>query len=157
MAAEASYLTLPGGSVVGVDGFPFIALIFTPNVGVGAIQGQVLFPTQIWESMGGFLLFGFLSWLWHQYRRFDGQILAAMLCCYGLLRMTTEQFRGDTVRGIHEFGSVTLATSEIWAIIFFATAGVLCILRLPAGLGAETPRATASNDDLLEADDLGEV
>jgi len=148
---------MPGGSLVGVDGFPFIALFFNPNVGVGSLPGEVLFPTQIWESMGGFLLFGVLSWLWTKHRRFDGQILAAMLVCYGLLRMTTEQFRGDTVRGLHEFGSVTLATSEIWALIFFATAAILCVIRLPFGLGPENPRAAASNDDLLEADDLGAV
>ena len=55
-------------------------------------------PTEIYESLLSFGLFGFLSWLYGR-KKFDGQIFAAYLVCYALLRSFVEVFRGEIELG----------------------------------------------------------
>jgi len=55
-------------------------------------------PTQLYESVGQFLLFLSLIWLRGR-RRFDGQIFGLWLMAYAVLRSTVELFRGDVERG----------------------------------------------------------
>jgi phosphatidylglycerol:prolipoprotein diacylglycerol transferase len=55
-------------------------------------------PTQLYESMGQFVLFVSLLFL-RRYRRFRGQITGMWLMCYAVLRSTVELFRGDVERG----------------------------------------------------------
>ncbi|MFL5320799.1 MAG: prolipoprotein diacylglyceryl transferase [Myxococcaceae bacterium] len=57
-----------------------------------------IYPTQLMESIGQFLLFGLFLTL-RRYRRFHGQILGMWLMAYACLRSTVEVFRGDTERG----------------------------------------------------------
>lgn len=57
-------------------------------------HGQNVHPTQIYESALNFGLYGALEWLFRR-RRFDGQVFAAYLVCYAVLRAFVEIFRGD--------------------------------------------------------------
>lgn len=61
----------------------------------GVIPGDVaVHPTQLYEAFLNLGLCGFLAWL-HARRRFDGQVFAAYLVLYALIRVFTEWFRGD--------------------------------------------------------------
>jgi len=137
-------INLPGGSAVTVDGFPWLALQFVPGVGVGSIFNAPLFPTQLWEITGGLLMFAFLSWMWKKWRRFDGQVMAIGLTLYAIMRSFIEQFRGDSIRGIHSFdlpglGETALSTSQIVAIGLVVFSVVLAAWRWPKGVTAEIP------------------
>jgi phosphatidylglycerol:prolipoprotein diacylglycerol transferase len=78
-----------------------------------APRGVPLFPTQLTESGGEFLIFGLLLLL-RRYKKFDGQLFWLYLVFYAVLRFTIEFFRGDIVRGVY-FGGL-ISTSQIIAI-----------------------------------------
>ncbi len=133
----------PGGEIVQVEGFPFITMVMERGVGVGNISGVPIYPTQLWEATGTFLLFVILSLLFRYARKFDGQIMALYLMSYAGLRYFIETFRGDSIRGTEYFGM--FSTSQLGSI-GMATAGVLlAVYGLTRGFGDETPY-TAEND-----------
>ncbi|MCB9760066.1 MAG: prolipoprotein diacylglyceryl transferase [Alphaproteobacteria bacterium] len=138
----------PGGEIVLVDGFPWMALVFHPDVGVGSIHGVPVYPTQLWESAGAMLLFLGLSWVWKHHRRFDGQILALTLLTYPILRSTIESFRGDTIRGVEYLG--LFSTSQLVSLPVFALGLIIILLRFRAGVTPEEPFQ-------VEDDDLDDV
>ena len=51
-------------------------------------------PTQLYESLLSLGLYAGLAWLYRR-KRFDGQVFAAYLIAYAVLRFATEFFRGD--------------------------------------------------------------
>jgi phosphatidylglycerol:prolipoprotein diacylglycerol transferase len=78
-----------------------------------APQGVPLFPSQLMESGGEFLVFGLLLFL-RRYKKFDGQLFWLYLLFYAVLRFALEFFRGDVDRGVY-FGGL-ISTSQIIAI-----------------------------------------
>jgi phosphatidylglycerol:prolipoprotein diacylglycerol transferase len=56
--------------------------------------GVPVHPTQIYEAVLNALLYGGLAWLFRR-KRFDGQVFAAYLMGYAVLRAAVEAFRGD--------------------------------------------------------------
>lgn len=136
----------PGGEVVLTDGFPFVALVFTEGVGVGSIHGVPTYPTQLWEAGGAFLLFLFLSWMWKNHRRFDGQILATYMLLYPVLRSLIEQFRGDEIRGTGWLGF--LSTGQLVSIPMLLAGVGLLIWGRRRGLAPEVPFTPPEDDDL---------
>lgn len=86
--------------------------------------GMPLFPTQLMESGGEFLIFCVLLLL-SRYKRFDGQVFGLYLILYAVLRFILEFFRGDLVRGVYFGGAIS--TSQIIAIIIavIALAGMV--------------------------------
>jgi len=145
----STLLSLPGGSVVTIDTAPFISLVFTQGVGVGAIHDAPLYPTQLWEITSGLTLFAFLSWMWAKARRFDGQIMAAMLVCYAPIRIVNEMFRGDAVRGVDKFGT-GLSTSQLVSLSLVLMALGIILYRLPRGRDPETPIVYDDDGDFEE-------
>lgn len=131
----------PGGEVVLVHHFPYVALVFKAGVGVGNLPDQALYPTQLWEAVGAFTLFGLLSWIWRKYRYFDGQVLALTLLTYPPLRATIEGFRGDTVRGVEHVGH--LSTSQLTSIPVFVVGLAILLLRFRSGVAPEKPYEVA--------------
>jgi phosphatidylglycerol:prolipoprotein diacylglycerol transferase len=59
-------------------------------------------PVQLYESLGELMLFAFLAIWLRPRKRFNGQVMAAWLMLYALLRTTTETFRGDVERGVYQ-------------------------------------------------------
>ena len=97
---------------------------------VGVPLGVPLHPSQLYESLGTFLLlFGLLALL--KKRSFKGQVFLAYLIVYAVLRFTLEFFRGDVARGT-VFGGA-LSTSQFIAIVvvFLALAALPVIAKRP--------------------------
>jgi phosphatidylglycerol:prolipoprotein diacylglycerol transferase len=59
-----------------------------------------LHPTQLYEAAGELVIFFVLVALVRPRKRFHGQVLAAWLLLYALLRTGVELFRGDVERGV---------------------------------------------------------
>ncbi len=57
-------------------------------------------PTQLYESFGELLLFAVLVFVVRPNKRFHGQVFAAWLMAYAVLRTVVELFRGDIERGV---------------------------------------------------------
>jgi phosphatidylglycerol---prolipoprotein diacylglyceryl transferase len=74
-------------------------------------------PVQLYEAMGELLLFAFLALWLRPRKRFNGQVMAAWLMLYAVLRTVTETFRGDIERGI----ALGLGTGQWTSIVIFAT------------------------------------
>ena len=73
-------------------------------------------PVQLYESLGELLLFAFLAIWLRPRKRFNGQVMAAWLMLYALLRATTETFRGDVERGVYQgFGAGQWTSVGIFA------------------------------------------
>ena len=134
--AASTLIHLPGGSVVTTHGFPWVALVFEKGVGVGDIFDVPVYPTQLWEAAGVFLLFLFLSWEWKSARKFDGQVIATLFVTYPILRTLIEAFRGDAVRGTSYFGA--LSTSQVVSIPIFAIGLGIFLFRFRRGVEPET-------------------
>jgi len=82
--------------------------------------GTPLFPTQLMESGGEFVIFGVLLALRNR-KRFHGWLFGLYLILYAGLRFVLEFFRGDAVRGVY-FGLVS--TSQIIAVLIILAAVV---------------------------------
>ena len=145
LTETATLMSFQGGAVTAVDGFPFVAFNFLPGVGVGNVHNVPLFPTQGFESFGAFSIFVFLSWIWHQRRRFDGQVFASLLLIYPFLRGTIETFRGDSVRGTDYFG--LLSTSQMVSIPVLLLGLSIFAVRFRKGVTPETPFVEPDDDD----------
>lgn len=74
-------------------------------------------PVQLYESLGELLLFAFLAIWLRPRKRFNGQVMAAWLMLYAVLRTVTEIFRGDVERGVW----LGLGTGQWTSIVIFAT------------------------------------
>jgi len=74
-------------------------------------------PVQLYESLGELLLFAFLAIWLRPRKRFNGQVMAAWLMLYAVLRAVTETFRGDVERGVY----MGLGAGQWTSIGIFAT------------------------------------
>jgi len=91
--------------------------------------GVPLYPTQLIESGGEFLIFLTLFILW-RYRKSDGQLFWLYPLLYSVLRFFIEFLRGDAVRGLY-FGGL-ISTSQIISIVV-AFASVVMLWRRRGG------------------------
>lgn len=82
-------------------------------------------PTQLYESLGGFVLFAVALLVWRR-RAFRGQALLAVTVLYGVLRFLLEWVRDDPQRGA-AFG---LSTSQLISLFLVPWAGWLYLTRL---------------------------
>lgn len=83
-----------------------------------------LHPTQLYESLAMFVVFGILIYL-HKHKKFDGQVLIAYGIIYAIIRFAVEFLRDDPRNGA--FG---LSTSQIISLIVAAGAVIFLIYRL---------------------------
>ena len=93
-------------------------------------------PTQIYESLLNFSLYFALVWF-HRRKKFDGQIFAAYLIGYALLRAFVETFRGDYP--VHYLGGWATPAQLISGGILLT--GSILLWRLPR-LNPGAPRST---------------
>ena len=130
-------LSLPGGEVVTVEVFPWIAFIFEAGIGVGSIHDVPIYPTQMMEFITGLTLFVVLTVIWKRWRFFDGQVLATMLVLYAGARIAIEEYRGDTVRGVDYLGM--LSTSQLVSCVLCLFALGIVAARIGKGVAEEVP------------------
>ncbi len=81
-----------------------------------APRGVPLFPSQLAESGGEFLIFALRLFL-RRSKKFDGQLFWLYIIFYAVLRFSLEFFRGDADRGLY-FGNA-VSQSQIIAIGMF--------------------------------------
>lgn len=89
------------------------------------LRGIPLHPTQLYEAVSLAILFAGLMWM-HRKRAFAGQITAAYLLIYPIVRSVIEIYRGDTIRGF--VISDVVSTSQFISIFVFG-AGVYVWIR----------------------------
>ena len=102
------------------------------GVPVYAADGSNLYlhPTQLYESIAMLVVFGFLFYL-HRRKKFDGQVLAAYMIIYALVRFTIEFFRDDPRGDFLGLTTLTgLSTSQLVSLLVAAGAIVFLILQL---------------------------
>ena len=93
---------------------------------VGVPLGVPLHPSQLYESLGTFvLLFLLLAVL--RNRKFQGQVFTLYLVLYAILRFVLEFFRGDVARGT-VFGGVLSTSQFIAIIVVFLTLAALPVI-----------------------------
>lgn len=97
-----------------------------------------LHPTQLYEAFGELALFLVLALWLRPRKRFHGQVLAAWLLSYAVLRTVIEVFRGDVERGV----IAGLGVGQWTSIVIFAAGLVVWAFgrRLPV---AEVPARRA--------------
>jgi phosphatidylglycerol---prolipoprotein diacylglyceryl transferase len=81
---------------------------------VGVPLNIPLHPTQIYESVGSFILFLYLMWRLKS-KHWTGQIILEYLMLYATLRFVIEFFRGDDDRGFVLHG--LLSTSQFIGVV----------------------------------------
>ncbi len=67
-----------------------------------------VWPTQLFESLGLFILFGLFWWLYRSEKLKEGMITGLYLCSYGFLRYGIEMLRDDPRGGLY-FGVLTFS------------------------------------------------
>jgi phosphatidylglycerol:prolipoprotein diacylglycerol transferase len=78
------------------------AISFPPGNPLGSPTTPV-HPTQIYESLLSLCLYAGLAWLFRR-KKYDGQVFAAYLVSYAILRSVVETFRGDYPEYQHFLG-----------------------------------------------------
>jgi phosphatidylglycerol:prolipoprotein diacylglycerol transferase len=86
-------------------------------------------PTQIYESILNFCLYLFLAWLYPR-KKFDGQILAAYLLGYAVVRSFVEIFRAD-YKPTEYFFNGALSPGQFVSIGIFAAGLILFFVKSP--------------------------
>ena len=97
---------------------------------VGVPLGISLHPTQLYESIVEFAIFGILIYLSTR-KKFDGQIFWSYVALYSVARFVIEHYRGDLDRGL-AFGGV-VSTSQIIAAVLLVVAifALTALRRMP--------------------------
>jgi phosphatidylglycerol:prolipoprotein diacylglycerol transferase len=107
----------------------WLGVVFTNPLSheIGGVPlGIPLHPTQLYESVATFTIFGIL--LWHYRKKsYDGQIFWLYVVLYGVARFALEFLRGDEDRGF-VFGHL-LSTSQFIAVLALAAAAVEAVRR----------------------------
>lgn len=138
-----------GGAFYALGGPPFLGMMTDHGVG---LNGAVVYPTQLFETLAAFTIFGVASWFWH-HRRFDGQTTAVVLMLYAIWRPINEALRGDAIRGTDWWG---LTTSQFISIPVFLLGLFILLTRFRRGVDPETPFVGAEGaSDALTSEDLG--
>lgn len=102
------------------------AVVYPGDPASLAPAGIPLYPTQLMESAGEFFIFLVLWWGLRR-KKFDGQIFAAYMMAYALLRFLMEFLRGDPERG--HIDGTWISTSQMIAMILFALGAGLYLYR----------------------------
>lgn len=131
----------PDGQPSEMFNFAYQTQIHQGLLGRGAAAPLPIFPVQLLESAGNFTIALTLFFLWKR-RKFSGQIFAAYLCAYAVLRFILEYFRGDVERGLWLGG--LFSTSQILCLGSFMVGLILLYSRRRAGV-APIPEMAASS------------
>lgn len=114
--------TFPGaGGGMNGDGSPaFVHHVANYDLAPTASHSLPVHPTQIYESLIGFALFGVTMLVWSK-RRFRGQVILTLTALYGVWRFFIEYVRDDPERG----GLWGFSTSQLISIALIPLAAFL--------------------------------
>ena len=93
---------------------------------VGVPLGIPLHPSQLYESVGSFILLAVLLAVLRT-RRYPGQVFTLYLIVYAILRFTLEFWRGDVARGT-VFGGALSTSQFIALLVVFLTLAALPLI-----------------------------
>lgn len=101
---------------------------FRDQVKKGLIEGDMAFalpihPVQLYETLGLVILFVILLIIYKKHRH-TGVVSLSYVTLYGLLRFTTEGFRGESVRSVYGL----LTVSQTVGLAMFVVGGLLFLL-----------------------------
>ena len=82
-----------------------------------------LYPTQVYESISGFLLFLALS-ATYPLRRYDGQLMVLLMFGYAIQRFIVEMLRDDTPKF-----NIGLSLSQAISVGIFVAATLIWLIR----------------------------
>lgn len=102
----------------------FLGVTFSHPHTFANVRNVPVHPSQLYESAGCFLIFGYLWWLFER-RTYRGQIFFHGLTLYSILRFLIEYFRGDDYRGYVFNGLLSYSQLVSLTILPFAIAGIL--------------------------------
>ena len=104
----------------------------------GADVSLSVHPTQLYDSLTGFLLFGALLWI-RKRRTFDGQVMVGWLLLYPIARSLNELFRGDEDRKFLTEIVVEPLNAALGlapgSVTFLSTSQFISIVTMAVGLG----------------------
>ena len=109
---------------------PLCVVFETPGV---APLHTPLFPVQLMESALLFILVAFLL-LYDRYARHPRSLMGWYLLLYGVIRMITEVFRGDEIRG-----SFLIFSTSQWISIAIILVGIVVLIKLKGSEKPEKP------------------
>lgn len=99
-----------------------------------AVMSDSVHPTQLYESLVGFVAFGVLLVL-KPLKRFHGQIMLAFVAYYAIARYAIENLRGDADRG-SDVAGLGISTSQLIGVVLLVAVGVLWWMQSKKGLYA---------------------
>ncbi len=102
---------------------PFSVVFTDPNC--LAPLNVPLHPTQVYSSLGGFVIFGVLIWLRGK-RKYQGQILLWFLVLHSFARLVVERFRGDD-RGL--LWGTQMTPTQLAAMLVLIISGVILAVK----------------------------
>lgn len=97
----------PTNSIIGVV-FPYLE-------GAPSLDEIARYPTQLFSSAFGFILFGILLYLWKK-KKFDGQVFLSFLILYAVERFIVEMYRENLM----VFANITV--SQLVSVLIFIPA-----------------------------------
>ncbi len=121
---------VPGAEETGVGihfmkDFPFFYVVF-PS-GAVAPPGVPLYPTQLMEAAGNFLIFLLLLLLFRR-KRFDGEVFGLYMLLYGAERFVLEFYRGvtPTIEGVgltwNQIAALLMMLVSVFLLLFLRRA-----------------------------------
>lgn len=113
-----------GGCCYGIEYHGVFAVKFPYNELVPELSAVERFPVQLMEAGMNFVLF-IVLYTYGRKKRKLGRLLGIYLVSYTFIRIITEYFRGDVVRGVYGGG---ISTSQIVSFILLPV-GIWLILR----------------------------
>ncbi len=102
----------------------FLGVKFNHPQTFANVRNVSVHPSQLYESAGCFLIFGYLWWRFEK-REYRGQIFFQGLVLYSILRFFIEYFRGDDYRGYVFSGLLSYSQLVSLGILPFAIAGIV--------------------------------
>ncbi|WP_418791645.1 prolipoprotein diacylglyceryl transferase [Phosphitispora sp. TUW77] len=103
------------GCCYGKETGSFVGVIFQYIEGMPCTDLVPRYPTQLFSSVIGFLLFGILIFIWYN-KKFDGQVFLLFLILYGISRSIIESFRENLI----VFGNITVSQIVSAIIVLIA-------------------------------------
>ena len=123
----------------------WLGVIFTNPLSESTLLNQRVWPTQLFNSASGFLVFAVLFWVVRKRKRYDGQVFIWYLYLYGATSFVVEFFRDIPVH-------VLRLTPNQWTDITIIILGIIAspILRRRSSVHPMPPERSEALDTIAQ-------